>query len=130
MINTKNSIEMKFCNLDYLKSISPDNPKFMKEMIQLFLKKVPQSIEEMNKFLIAADWHNLGEHAHKIKSNIQTMGIKKEILDAAKQIEDNCKYQKHLDLMPSLLLEIETEFNEVYKELEKELSRFSEIMKS
>jgi len=114
---------MKFCNLNYIKSISPGNPKFVTEIIQTFLKQVPVSIEEMNNCLGNADWSGLQYNAHKIVSHFDCMGISKEYTGAAEQIEKNAKLHEHFDLIPSLLLKLENAFQKACKELDAELNK-------
>lgn len=110
---------MKLCNFNYLKSISPDNPIFVTQMIQLFLKNVPLSIETMNNSLIIKDWNTIQHHAHKIRSDIECMGMPKLYSNIARQIEEYAKLQKQLDLMPELLLKLETALLEACKELKE-----------
>ena len=112
---------MKLSNLDYVKSISPNNPKFVKEMIKIFLKQVPVSVKAMNKCVADSDWNGLQDYAHKIKSHVDCMGMPAEYREVAKNIEDYARTREHLDLIPGLLLKIETAFQHVYKELKVEL---------
>lgn len=114
---------MKICNLNYLKSISPDNPQFVIDMVQLFLKNVPQSLKVMNSCLIDSEWHGMEHHAHKIKSHFDCMGIKKEFRDSVKQIEDYAKLQEQLHLIPGLLEKIELLFLQASQELTEDLSK-------
>lgn len=113
---------MKLCNFNYLKSISPDNPKFVREMIQLFLKNVPLFIDTINTCLTSSDWDGVQHSAHKIKSHFDCMGIPKDYRDTVKQIEDYAQHQKHLDLIPGLMLKLEGTIQQAYKELETELN--------
>lgn len=113
---------MKICNLNYLKTISPD-PQFVINMVQLFLKNVPQSLKIMNSCLIDSEWHEMEHQAHKIKSHFDCMGIKKEFRDLVKQIEDYAKLQEQLHLIPGLLVEIEQLFLQASKELTEDLNK-------
>jgi HPt (histidine-containing phosphotransfer) domain-containing protein len=114
---------MELCNLDYVKSISPKNPKFVREMIKIFLKQMPVSVKAMNQCFAESDWEGLQNYAHKIKSQIDCMGIPAEYRDAAKKIEEYAKTQEHLDLIPDLLLKIEKASKQACKELKVELKK-------
>lgn len=115
---------MELCNFKYLKSISPDDEKFVTQMIQLFLKNVPVSVEAMKKFKITKDWNSLQHHAHKIRSDINCMGMPKAYGNMAKQIEEYAKLQENFDLIPDLVLTLETILLHAYIELEEELNKY------
>jgi HPt (histidine-containing phosphotransfer) domain-containing protein len=114
---------MKVCNLNYLKSVSPDNPGFVTQMIHLFLKNAPQSVESMKSSFISKDWNNLQHFAHKIRSDINCMGISKQYISAAKQIEEHAKQETNFDSIPDLLLKLENIIQEASKELNEELEK-------
>ncbi len=118
--------KVKICNLDYLKSHSPNNPKFLKEMIPMLLKQTPVIIEEINKCLITADWNGLHGNVHKMKPSLDLIGLPKDIKDAALQMEEYAREQKHVDLIPALLLKLEKALEQAYKELEEELRNADE----
>lgn len=99
-------------------------------MIQLFLKNVPISIEAMKNFKIAKDWNNLQHHAHKIRSDINCMGIPKAYGNIAKQIEEYAKLQENFELIQPLVLTLETILLLAYKELGTELNKYDNIHKT
>ena len=114
---------MKIYDLTYLKSLSPQNPKFIVEIIQLFLKLVPISIEEMNKSLTTIDWACLQYNAHKIASHFDCLGIQKEYRDIARKIEEYAKLKENSDLIPGLLIKLESSLKQANKELNEELEK-------
>ncbi|CAN5338759.1 hypothetical protein BH10BAC1_BH10BAC1_09630 [soil metagenome] len=113
--------ETKICNLDYLKSHSPNNPKFLSEMIGMILKQTPEYISEIKKSLAINDWQGVHGNVHKIRPSIDFMGMPKDISYAAKIMDEYAATQQHLDLIPELFLKIETAFQQAYTELEQEL---------
>lgn len=115
---------MQLCNFKYLRSISPDDEKFVTQMIRLFLKNVPVSIGAMKNFKITGDWNSLQHHAHKIRSDINCMGIPKTYGNITKQIEEYAKSQENFDLIPGLVLTLETMLLQAYIELEEELNNY------
>jgi len=113
--------ETKHCNLDYLKSHSPNNPKFIVEIIQMFLEQTPAFVTKVNKCLLEEDWDGLYGNVHKIRPSIDLIGMQKEFGIEAKQIEEYCKERKNLDLVPEMIHRLEKELEEAYKELKTEL---------
>ncbi|MES2590853.1 MAG: hypothetical protein V4608_03125 [Bacteroidota bacterium] len=114
---------MKLCSLNYLKSISPNNPKFVKDMILIFINNVPVSVKAMNDSLITSNWKELQHHAHKIRSHMDCVEIPKEYVNIAKEIEESAKQQQNLDLIAGLLLTLESVFQQAYQELDEELEK-------
>ncbi len=113
--------ETKICNLDYLKSHSPNNPKFLSEMIEMILKQTPEYISEIKRCLANSDWNGMHGNIHKIRPSIDFMGMPKDISHAAKIMDEYAATQQHLNLIPELFSKIEKAFQQAYIELEQEL---------
>lgn len=111
----------KICNLEYLKSHSPNDSKFVPEMVQMILKQTPLVMQQINKCLANADWNGMQIHLHKIKPTLNLMGLHKDIISIAQQIEEYARKQENLNLIPALLMKIENTLEEAYKELEEEM---------
>ncbi len=116
----------KICNLNYLKSHSPNNPKFISEMIQLILKQTPTYLSEMARCIAANDWNGLQGAVHKIRPSIHLIGMPEEITLATKQIEEYYNKQTHLNLIPDLFDSIEKAFTQSFEELKEELKQYPE----
>ncbi len=114
---------MKICNFDYLKSHSPNNPKFLAEMIEMLLTQTPAYFKEIEKSLSASDWNGVHGHIHKIRPFIDLIGLPKTIGVTAKQIEEFSGEQSHLELVPDMFLEVQHAFEMAYVELEEELKK-------
>ena len=112
---------MKIYNLNYLRSLSPDNAKFMMEIIKLFLKQVPISLAAMNKSHATGDWAGLQYSAHQIGSHFDCLDIQKKYRTIARKIEKYAKEKQNLDLIPVLVLELENSFEQAQKGLNEEL---------
>jgi HPt (histidine-containing phosphotransfer) domain-containing protein len=112
---------METYNLDYLKSHSPNNPKFVAEMIKMFLEQTPPYLANIHSSLAASDWSHLHGHIHKVRPSMDLMGMSKEICDVAKKIEAYCKDLDHLDLVPAMVLQMEEAFSLTWAELKKDL---------
>ena len=89
---------MEIIDLTYIREMSGDNQKIIKEMITIFLEQIPEFLDEMNSCHSSKDWHNLGMIAHKAKSSVAIMGMEKQSNDLktleilAKEEKDTEKY--------------------------------------
>ncbi|MDI1354179.1 MAG: ATP-binding protein [bacterium] len=109
------------CNFDYLKSHSPNNPKFVSEILQMFLKQTPGYVLEMKRCMMACDWHGLQAGSHKVRPSIALMGMPKEVGLAAQKIEEYCRELEHIDRVPALFIELENSFELAYAAIQHEL---------
>ena len=112
---------MKFSNTAYLKKILHNKPKLIAEMLQLILTETPVAIEQMNKFVMAADWNSLLSKIHYIKPTLELIGLSKDIILVATKIENYAEEQENLDLIPKQLVKLENALSEACVELEQEL---------
>jgi HPt (histidine-containing phosphotransfer) domain-containing protein len=120
---TQKDTSKKICDLDYLKSHGPNNPKFVTEMLQLILTQTPLVMSELKKCSAASDWEGLHGNAHKIKPTLDLIGLPKEIRIIAKQIEESASEKMDLDLIPAKLALLESNLAQAYHELNKELEK-------
>ncbi len=89
-------------DLIYLKTISNDNPEFIKEMVHTFLETVPESIKEIRYLATSSAWDSLARAIHKLRPSLTLMGLTlaKEL---SIQIEKNSASKKSQKLIPSQL---------------------------
>ena len=73
-------------DLEYLRTMSGGDEKFIKEMIEIFKDQILEYAEEMPKLLKNADYENLSKLAHKAKSSVAVMGMTVEA-DSLKDLE-------------------------------------------
>ena len=87
-------------DLIYLKTISNDNPEFIKEMVHTFLETVPESIKEIRYLATSSAWDSLARAIHKLRPSLTLMGLTlaKEL---SIQIEKNSASKKSQKLIPS-----------------------------
>jgi len=111
----------KYCNLDYLKSYSPNNPKFVGEIVKMFLEQTPKYVSQIKHAITKNDWVAVHGNSHKIRPSVDLIGMPKEIATLVKQVEDYAHSEINLDLIPSLFSKVEKAFKYAYEELELEL---------
>ncbi len=62
-------------DLNYLKRISNNNPKFIQEMVSTFVKTMPASIKEITQLTKTKSWNELARVIHKIRPSLTMMGL-------------------------------------------------------
>lgn len=94
-------------DLNYLKTMSGGDTKFIREMIDLFREQIDEYKELMPELLRNKDYDNLSKMAHKAKSSVAVMGMK-DVADLLKDLEILAHDEKdveHYESMISVFLE-------------------------
>jgi HPt (histidine-containing phosphotransfer) domain-containing protein len=73
-------------DLNYLKSMSGGDPRFIREMIDLFREQIEEYRTIMPELLDNEDYDGLSKIAHKAKSSVAIMGMTK-VADLLKELE-------------------------------------------
>src|ERR1700722_15096194 len=63
-------------DLSMVQSVSGGDEASIRNMATLFIETVPQNIVDLKTALAAGNWEQVGKTAHKLKSTIDSMGIK------------------------------------------------------
>jgi HPt (histidine-containing phosphotransfer) domain-containing protein len=108
-------------NLSYLKTISEGNDAFVIEMIEMFLNKTPQALEEMNECFKNQNWEELRQIAHKIKPSYAYIGLK-DMQATLSIIETWNDTEDELQLVTDMMKKVETGTQNAFKQLRDELS--------
>ena len=74
----------KTMNLNYLEEVSAGDPNFKKELIEIFLRQVPEFVSNIKKFYAEEDWQNLAKEAHTAKSSVLIFGMEETGSDLKK----------------------------------------------
>jgi HPt (histidine-containing phosphotransfer) domain-containing protein len=109
------SEKFKYINLGYIEEISGGDKDFKKELIQIFLKQVPEFISNMHQFLTNNEKSNLAKEAHTAKSSALIFSMEdtgKTLKRIQLLAEDN-----QIEPIPGLLTQVEKELNGATKEL-------------
>ena len=112
---------MKQCNLDYLKSITPNDNDFAIQVLTLFLQDTPISLQGIKDELKAENWVAIHSYTHKIKPSIEIVGLPKKLVDELFQINDFAKSETNTDKISDILISFEKGLVDVIKELEEAL---------
>jgi len=112
-------------NLEYLRETTVDNPKLIKEIINIFLEQTPGFLAKLDEAVSSQNWTEVKTVAHKMKPTVSYVGII-SIENIIKDIEDFSDQRIKLDKIPSLLFELKNVCELAFVELKKELERITE----
>lgn len=112
-------------NLEYLRETTVDNPKLIKEIINIFLEQTPGFLSRLEDSVISQNWAEVKAVAHKMKPTVNYVGVL-SIENIIKNIEDFSEQRIKLDEIPSLLLELKNVCERAFIELKKELEKITE----
>ena len=113
---------IKLYDLSMVQSVSGGDQGFIKKMIHLFIETVPQNVQELTNALLAENWEQLGKMAHKLKSTVDSMGIKSIHTDI-RSVEANAKEKKNLHDIPAQIKKIESVIVHCIEQLKEEMNR-------
>ncbi len=114
--------ENKLYDLTMIQSVSGGDKAFIKKMILLFIETVPQNVQELVDATEKMNWELVSKMAHKLKSTIDSMGIR-SIRDQIRSVELNAKNQEKLELIPNTVKQIESVVSTCIQQLRREVDR-------
>ncbi len=87
--------------LAHLRKLMNNNHQNMTEMINIFLKQVPDTLKGMEVGIQSADWDKVHFEAHKIKSSIMVIGLN-NLQSSVVKINEYSKKGENLYQIPAL----------------------------
>lgn len=111
-------------DFSYLEKVSGNNKSFIKEIAEAFLKSIPTSIQELNKYSDNENWTELARVAHKIKPSITLLGVH-NLKDKIVKLEEEAKRHKNPWLINKLSKEISSELKETLASIKIQISSYS-----
>ena len=118
--NSMTPVNSRLYDLTMVQSVSGGDEGFIKKMVALFIETVPQNVQDMKKALNEENWDQVGKTAHKLKSTIDSMGIK-SIRQEIRTVEANAKQKEALQEVPALIGTIDSVINECIAQLKAEV---------
>ena len=118
--NSMTPVNSRLYDLTMVQSVSGGDEGFIKKMVALFIETVPQNVQDMKKALNEGNWDQVGKTAHKLKSTIDSMGIK-SIRQEIRTVEANAKQKEALQEVPALIGTIDTVISECIAQLKAEV---------
>jgi PAS domain S-box-containing protein len=114
------SANQRLYDLTMVQSVSGGDEGFIKKMVALFIETVPQNMQDLKAALQAENWEQVGKTAHKLKSTIDSMGIK-SIRQEIRAVEANAKQMESLTELPALVDMIDKVIKECISQLQAEV---------
>ena len=118
--NTNMSANTRLYDLTMVQSVSGGDEAFIRKMVALFIETVPQNMQELISAVQAENWEQVGKTAHKLKSTIDSMGIK-SIRQEIRTVEANAKQMESLQDIPGLVATIDSVIKECIGQLQAEV---------
>jgi PAS domain S-box-containing protein len=107
-------------DLTMVESVSGGDEGFIRKMVVLFIETVPQNMLDLQSALKEENWDLVGKTAHKLKSTIDSMGIK-SIRQEIRTVEANAKGKQFLQEIPALVTTIDSVIKECIGQLQAEI---------
>lgn len=111
-------------DFSYLEKVSGNNKSFIKEIAEAFLKSIPNSIQELDKYSDNENWTELSRVAHKIKPSITLLGVH-NLKDKIVKLEEEAKRHKNPWLINKLSKEISSELRDTLESIKIQISSYS-----
>ncbi|MAX81055.1 MAG: hypothetical protein CL843_12890 [Crocinitomicaceae bacterium] len=110
----------KLYSLDFVREMAGGNEEFVKQLLELFVQTVPESVDLINKHYANNDFDALGKEAHKLKSTISTVQIP-SFIDKIKEMEEIGKTGTGLERLPVLMEEFNATIPKAVEQVKEEL---------
>jgi HPt (histidine-containing phosphotransfer) domain-containing protein len=107
-------------DLSMVQSVSGGDEGFIRKMVALFIETVPQNVQDLKTAMQAENWEQVGKTAHKLKSTIDSMGIK-SIRQEIRTVEANARQKEALQDIPALVANIDAVIRECIEQLQTEV---------
>jgi HPt (histidine-containing phosphotransfer) domain-containing protein len=107
------------CNFKYLSSIVNNKNHLKLEIINVFLKQVPEDLENISQAITNIDYGTIERYSHTMISSMLTMGI--SLLNPILlEMEELGKAGTDLEKINALYLQVELICQQAFKEIENE----------
>ncbi len=106
-------------NLDKINEMAEGDEDFVISVISVFLDEVPEDLESLENAVAAQDYENIYKLAHKIKPNVDLLGME-QTRACALDIETMGKNQASMDAIREKFPLLKTDVHQVISELKKD----------
>ena len=103
-------------DLTYLRKMSSNDESFVQEMVNSFIEKTPEIIEQINQANEDEDWQEVANLAHKLKPNLAFMGMD-SLKNLILEIETNAKNKENIEEIRDMIERLTSTVNEAIEEL-------------
>lgn len=106
-------------NLDKINEMAEGDQDFINSVISVFLEEVPEDLELLEKALTAKDYGQVYQLAHKIKPNVDLLGME-QTRAIALELETLGKEEGNMEEIERKFPLLKTDINQVVSELKKD----------
>lgn len=114
----ENATPAKLYDLKELSKISGDSNDFINKMIHLFINTMPGYIQVLREHTDHENWDEVSKQAHKMKSSIDSMGIK-SIKEDIRAIEAWAKEKANISQVKLLIAQVEKVLYECIEQMKQ-----------
>ncbi len=114
-------------DLDFLDKFTGGDQELTIQLIEIFLKQVPEAIEKLNYSVPKKDWKETHAVAHKLKSSIAIFEFH-ELKKLITNIEEYARDGERLEEIPHLYAEFKEGSKIAVRNLEAELSKLRNLV--
>lgn len=108
-------------NLDKIKAISEGDESFIQAVVMAFIDEVPEDLLALEKAINSSEFNMIYQMSHKIKPNLDLLGMQKEYTDNLKILEW-AKAKTDIDKITSVFKKVNDNINNNISELKKEFN--------
>ena len=106
-------------NLDKINEMAEGDQDFINSVISVFLEEVPEDLKTLEQALLAKDHDQVYKLAHKIKPNVDLLGME-QTRAIALEIETLGKQEANMEEIQKRFPILKTDINQVVSELKKD----------
>jgi signal transduction histidine kinase/CheY-like chemotaxis protein/HPt (histidine-containing phosphotransfer) domain-containing protein len=109
-------------NLDFLEKFTGGDQELTIQLIEIFLKQVPEAIQKLNHSIAKKNWKETHATAHKLKSSISVFELS-ELKKLITNIEEYARDGENLETIPNAFSAFREGSRVVVRNLEAELRK-------
>ncbi|MEP2279216.1 Hpt domain-containing protein [Maribacter sp.] len=106
-------------NLDKINEMAEGDQDFINSVISVFLEEVPEDLEALEKALLEKDHDQVYKLAHKIKPNVDLLGME-QTREIALELETLGKQEANMAEIEKRFPMLKTDINQVVAELKND----------
>lgn len=108
-------------SLDKINEMAEGDQDFINSVVSVFLEEVPEDLAALEKALEADDYQQVYQLAHKIKPNVDLLGME-QTRAAALEMETLGKSESNMDEIKRIFPSLKADVDQVVSELQKDFS--------
>jgi HPt (histidine-containing phosphotransfer) domain-containing protein len=112
----------KIIDLTYIEEVAAGDREFIHEMIETFMRQVPEFVTHMQEFYVERDYKLLAKEAHTAKSSVMLFGLD-DLARKLKEFQLQAEKGEHPETYVAFIREFEQTCLTAISQLEEELQK-------